>query len=92
MFSGGGIRSLSCASYPQAWDYLGIDEELSNNTIYKDHFGFMWFGTDDGLNQYNGYDFKKFRNTIRHSTSLIHNQVNVVARKPFQVHHQRCVN
>lgn len=40
---------------------------LSNNavtSIYQDHNGFMWFGTYDGLNQYNGYTFKAFRNII----------------------------
>ncbi len=32
---------------------------LSQNTInclYKDHYGFMWLGTQDGLNKYNGYN------------------------------------
>ena len=26
-------------------------------TIFQDSEGFMWFGTIDGLNKYNGYEF-----------------------------------
>ena len=53
--------------------YLGIEQGLSNNTvtsIHKDSFGFMWFGTLDGLNRYDGYNFLKFRNRYRDTTSL----------------------
>ena len=58
--------------------YLGIDQGLSNNAvtcIHKDHNGFMWFGTYDGLNRYDGYSFRVFRNTIGDSTSLLDNHV-----------------
>ena len=58
--------------------YLGIDQGLSNNAvtcIYKDHNGFMWFGTYDGLNRYDGYSFRVFRNTIGDSASLSDNHV-----------------
>jgi signal transduction histidine kinase/ligand-binding sensor domain-containing protein/CheY-like chemotaxis protein/AraC-like DNA-binding protein len=55
---------------------LGIEKGLSNNSvrcIYQDHNGFMWFGTYDGLNRYNGYDFKIFRNSLDDTNSLPHN-------------------
>lgn len=58
--------------------YLGIDQGLSNNVvinIYQDHKGFMWFGTYDGLNRYDGYGFKIFRNIIGDSTSLNNNTI-----------------
>ncbi len=58
--------------------YLGIDQGLSNNAvtcIYKDHNGFMWFGTYDGLNRYDGYNFRVFRNIIGDSTSLLDNHI-----------------
>ncbi|WEA00592.1 two-component regulator propeller domain-containing protein [Mucilaginibacter sp. SJ] len=53
--------------------YIGIEEGLSNNTVtavFKDHNGLMWFGTVDGLNQYDGYSFKKFKNKYQDTTTL----------------------
>ncbi len=35
--------------------YLGIEQGLSNNAvtcIFKDHYGFMWFGAYGGLNRH----------------------------------------
>ncbi|MEI9806875.1 MAG: two-component regulator propeller domain-containing protein [Bacteroidota bacterium] len=58
--------------------YLGIEHGLSNNAvtcIYQDHNGFMWFGTYDGLNRYDGYSFKIFRNVIGDSASLNDNHI-----------------
>lgn len=57
---------------------LGIEAGLSNNAvtcIYQDQRGFMWFGTYDGLNRYNGYNFDVFRNRIGDTTSLLTNSV-----------------
>jgi signal transduction histidine kinase/ligand-binding sensor domain-containing protein/DNA-binding response OmpR family regulator len=61
--------------------YLGIEDGLSNNvvtSIYQDHNGFMWFGTYDGLNRYDGIYFKVFRNIIGDSTSLSSNGINAL--------------
>lgn len=58
--------------------HLGIQQGLSNNSIrciYQDHKGFMWFGTYDGLNLYDGYNFTVFRNKLNDSTSLPHNYI-----------------
>lgn len=58
--------------------YLGIENGLSNNAvihIYQDARGFMWFGTYDGLNRYDGYKFKVFRNHIGDSSSLADNSI-----------------
>ncbi|OQP44534.1 hybrid sensor histidine kinase/response regulator [Niastella yeongjuensis] len=67
---------LHADNYPVR--YLGIDQGLSNNavtTIYQDYKGFMWFGTYDGLNRYDGYGFRIFRNVIGDSTSLNNNTI-----------------
>ncbi|HJT73752.1 MAG TPA: two-component regulator propeller domain-containing protein [Chitinophaga sp.] len=58
--------------------HLGIEQGLSNNTvrcIYQDHYGFIWFATYDGLNRYDGYGFKVFRNIRSDAGSLVHNIV-----------------
>jgi len=42
---------------------LTISNGLSNNTvrsIIKDDQGFLWFGTENGLNKFDGYSFKQY--------------------------------
>lgn len=56
--------------------FLDTEHGLSNNTvrcIWKDHNGFMWFGTRDGLNRYDGNEFTVFRHQFKDSNSLICN-------------------
>src|SRR5258708_16230779 len=63
--------------------YLGIEQGLSNNaviSIYQDHNGFLWFGTYDGLNRYDGYGFKIFHNIIGHTTSLPTNNIYTIEK------------
>ncbi|SEC66729.1 Two component regulator propeller [Maribacter dokdonensis] len=46
------------------FDHIGTDDGLSQsdvNCIYQDSYGFMWFGTHDGLNRYDGYSFSVFK-------------------------------
>lgn len=59
--------------------YLGIEQGLSNNSvrsIYQDAKGFIWFATFDGLNRFDGYNFKVFRNNSKDSGSLVYNYLN----------------
>ena len=70
--------SLSAFSQDYPVKFLGISDGLSNNsvtTIYQDKDGFMWFGTYDGLNRYDGYTFKIFRNRINDKKSLLFNTI-----------------
>jgi ligand-binding sensor domain-containing protein/signal transduction histidine kinase len=60
---------------------LGIEKGLSNNSvrcIFQDHNGFIWIGTYDGLNRYDGSGFKIFRNRLGDSTTLPHNYIYTV--------------
>ncbi|MGC4234863.1 MAG: two-component regulator propeller domain-containing protein [Niabella sp.] len=46
--------------------HYGVEDGLSNNSvinIVQDRLGFMWFGTSDGLNKFDGNNFKIYRNT-----------------------------
>lgn len=61
--------------------YLGVENGLSNNVVnslYLDGFGFMWMGTYDGLNRYDGYHFKTFRNGWGDENSLVNNHITVL--------------
>lgn len=46
---------------------------LSQNTInvsFKDHYGFMWFGTQDGLNKYDGYKVTVYKHRSNDKKTL----------------------
>jgi len=46
------------------FDHLSTEDGLSNNFCYctfQDQDGYIWIGTDDGLNRWDGYDFKIFQ-------------------------------
>lgn len=45
------------------------------NIILKDKYGFMWFGTDDGLNKFDGKEFKIYRHDSNDSSSIITNEI-----------------
>lgn len=67
-----------CFSQEHPVKFLDISDGLSNNsvtTIYQDSEGFMWFGTYDGLNRYDGYNFKVYRNRINDKNSLSFNTI-----------------
>lgn len=70
------VCTVQATDYPVK--YLGIEHGLSNNavtTIYQDKQGFMWFGTYDGLNRYDGYNFQVFRNRVGDTNSLVGNSI-----------------
>lgn len=55
-----------------------INDGLSHSwvrAIVQDSLGFIWIGTDDGLNRYDGYNFKVYRNNPTDSSSLCHNAI-----------------
>jgi len=46
------------------FEHLGLEDGLSQSSataIVQDKFGFLWIGTEDGLNRYDGYNFTTFR-------------------------------
>ena len=60
---------------------LSIDDGLSQVSVYcilQDHRGFMWFGTRDGLNKFDGYDFIVYQHQPHDSTSITHNKINTL--------------
>ncbi len=66
--------------YPQSINFnnLTVENGLSNNdvnTLLQDRTGFIWFGTEDGLNRYDGYNFKVFRHESDDSNSISDNSI-----------------
>ncbi len=58
---------------------LTINDGLSQNTIYsifQDKTGFVWIGTEDGLNRFDGYEFKVYRHLPYDKNSIRSNQIN----------------
>ncbi|WP_291722104.1 two-component regulator propeller domain-containing protein [Bernardetia sp.] len=63
---------------PLEAEHLGSEQGLSESTvlsILQDQKGFMWFGTQDGLNRYDAYKFKIFKLKRGDSTSLPDNNI-----------------
>ena len=61
------------------FEHLGTHQGLSHsNTIcmLQDSRGFMWFGTRDGLNKYDGYSFTVYRNKDGDKYSIGGNNIN----------------
>ena len=70
--------SSACFAQDNPIKFLDISDGLSNNsvtTIFQDSDGYLWFGTYDGLNRYDGYNFKVFRNRINDEKSLLFNTI-----------------
>ncbi|MFQ5709340.1 MAG: two-component regulator propeller domain-containing protein [bacterium] len=63
---------------PLVFKQISPERGLSQKTVYaivQDSVGFLWFGTQDGLNRYDGYSFKIYKNIVSDSTSLSDNRV-----------------
>jgi signal transduction histidine kinase/CheY-like chemotaxis protein/ligand-binding sensor domain-containing protein len=53
--------------------------EINPNCIFQDSRGFIWIGTGDGLNRYDGYKFKIYRNDPADPTSVTNNYIADIA-------------
>ncbi|MCP3963861.1 MAG: GGDEF domain-containing protein [bacterium] len=55
------------------FDHITVEEGLTQNTvtcILQDRIGFMWFGTQDGLNRFDGNSFVAFRHDPAYPATL----------------------
>lgn len=61
-----------------AFQHLTTDDGLSHNSItsiYQDERDFMWFGTRNGLNLYNGKIFKIYKKEKNEPNSVLYNDI-----------------
>ena len=64
-----------------SFDRLSLKHGLSQASVYsivQDNQGFLWFATVDGLNRYDGYQFKVFRHNPDDPHSISHNDINAL--------------
>lgn len=60
------------------FDFHGRESGLSNlsvSSVVQDRYGFLWFGTQGGLNRYNGREMVVYRNDPFESEGLVHNLI-----------------
>ena len=76
-----GLLFLACRLTAQSTvelEKIGIEQGLSQgfvSTMCQDREGFMWFGTNSGLNRYDGYEFTIFRHDPYNPHSLSNNEI-----------------
>jgi len=75
----------STALYSQnskfVFSHLNVNNGISDNfikCIYRDPKGFIWFGTNSGLNRFDGYNFEVFQQNSSDSTSITDNAINAI--------------
>lgn len=80
--------SLPHKSYPENRKVIphGVEDGLSQGTAYsilKDSRGFMWFTSYEGLNRFNGHQFKVYSESPRDNNSLKGSQTFGLVEDPF---------
>ncbi|CAN5208413.1 sensor histidine kinase [soil metagenome] len=73
------FSSFLFAQEPEViFERLSLQEGLSHNNVVcmiQDRKGYLWFGTYDGLNRYDGYNFKVFNFDPWNASSLSQNLI-----------------
>lgn len=79
------ILFFSFTSFPQSEEYIfkqfTDSDGLSQSTIFamvQDEQGFLWLGTIDGLNRYDGYEFKVYVNDPADASSISDNFISAL--------------
>ena len=73
MAMGYSTSALGDAAQPMRFERLSLDQGLSQSAamaITQDATGFMWFGTENGLNRYDGYNMLRYQRSRRQPDGL----------------------
>jgi PAS domain S-box-containing protein len=68
------------------FERIANEQGLSQNTIYciyQDSRGFLWVGTEDGLNRYDGYNFTVYRFDPDKAGSLSNNGIHAICEDKY---------
>lgn len=75
------VRFVSSQDFSMVFSHADVNNGLSDNwvkSIYRDSKGFIWFGTNSGLNRFDGYDFEVFSHSALDSLSIADNVINAI--------------
>jgi PAS domain S-box-containing protein len=73
-----GVESDTVPGSIIRFEHLTIEDGLSQNAglaIFQDSKGYLWIGTQDGLNRYDGYTFKIYKHDSDDPASISHNSI-----------------
>ena len=79
---------VASIAYAQNGKLFNTDNRLSSSfvqDIYQDHDGFLWISTRNGLNRYDGYNFKVFKKGQPGCDGMMSNYVNIVRQSRDKV-------
>lgn len=77
--------SIVAQQEPFRFSRLNINHGLSHNYVssfLKDSRGFVWVGTSSGLNRFDGYSVRVFRNDLRDTSTISNNFINSMFEDP----------
>lgn len=71
---------ISCHLFSQQFYFkkYQVEAGLSHNSVrcvLQDSFGFIWLGTGNGLNRFDGYNFKVYKNNSKDKSALRNNSI-----------------
>lgn len=66
-----------------SWNSLQGLSQSATTAIVQDHLGFIWIGTQDGLNRFDGSHFTVFKHQIDNEKSLSGNSINCLLVDPL---------
>lgn len=72
------LLPLASLSQDVRFSSLSVEEGMSQGNvwdIHEDRFGFIWIATEDGLNMYDGYSFRIFRNDPEDPSTIGNNNI-----------------
>ncbi len=75
------LLTFSAFGQKLSFEVFTTEDGLSHNyvnSITKDHRGFLWAGTSNGLNRYDGYDFHVYYHHPSDTLSLSHSEITAV--------------
>ena len=79
--------AIAAPAMPMHFNHISLQDGLSQNNvqaILQDSSGYMWFGTEAGLNRYDGYDIRRYGRERGNPDGLANDFIWVIAEDAEQ--------